>query len=508
MYFAVKSNPMRVIISTLIFILLIVISCNKEEEIIGNSNSGSLTFSVDTLHFNNVFTTVGSATRYLKVYNTTNKDINLDEISLLRGESSPYRINVDGESGNLVNDVLLRGNDSLYIFADVYIDPNGLIGESLIEEDEILLEYDNEIQNINLSALGIDAHFYSGIADHQSEQQFLDSLDIDDDGVYEYKFYNISATDNWVNDKAHVIYGDVWITNGATLNIGPGSDIYLHNNSNIIVTETSSLNMSGGPNEQIITVQGDRLEEYYLNIPGQWGKIWLSVGSINNKIEYAVIQNGTIGVQIDSVVNDQPSLEIKNTIINNMSGLGLLAQGAHVNGENLLIRNCGQYGVALNIGGKYNFTHCIFDNNYSSQSRQTPNIFLNNYYEDYTGAVQFRALEQANFNNCIIYGDNKNELSLDNNSGTDFNYNFDHCLIKIDTTIHNPNQDPFFTQCLLNKNPEIVELSELIWPYFELDSISPAVNIGSEIVASSVPFDINGNSRLLLPDLGCFERID
>lgn len=497
---------MRSIISIFIFTLLIIVSCSKDDDIIGESNSGSLSFSVDTLLFDTVFTTVGSATRYLKVYNDGSQDINLKSVYLSGGQSSPFRINVDGESGSLVNDVLIRKNDSLYIFADVNINPNKALNSYFIEEDEIIFEYNDRSQNVDLTAWGIDAHFYSGISDHQSESQYLDSLDFDGDGYHEYKFYNISTLTDWVNDKPHVIYGDIWITNGATLNIGPGSNIYLHNNSNIIVTESSTLKMNGGQNiDQLITVQGDRLENYYQDIPGQWGKIWLTAGSINNKIEYTIIQNGTIGVQIDSVGNENPSLELKNSIINNMSGLGILAQGAHVIGENLLITNCGQYGVALNIGGVYDFKHCTFANYYTTQSRQTPNIFLNNYYEDLNGNIQLRPLEQANFSNCIIYGDNENELSLDFNNGADFNYNFDHCLIKIDTTIHNSNEDPFFNQCLLNKNPEFIDLD--MWN-FELDSMSPAINIGSESTATLVPYDINGNYRVLLPDLGCFERID
>ena len=128
--------------------------------------------------------------------------------------------------------------------------------------------------------------------------------------------------------------------------------------------------------DQLITVQGDRLESYYQDIPGQWGKIWLTAGSVNNKIEYAIIQNGTIGVQVDSIGNENQSLEIKNSIINNMSGLGILAQGSHVVGENLLVSNCGQYGVALNIGGIYDFKHSTFANYYTAQSRQTPNVFF------------------------------------------------------------------------------------------------------------------------------------
>ncbi len=497
---------MRIIISTLILTLLIIVSCNKDDSIIAGNNTGSLSFSVDTLLFDTVFTTVGSATRYLKVYNNSNKDIYLNSVFLSRGESSPFRINIDGESGNTVSDILIRRDDSLYIFADVTIDPNEALNSYFIEEDKIILEYDNITQNIDLAAWGIDAHFYSGIADHQSETQYLDSLDFDGDGNYEYKFYNIKVLTDWADDKPHIIYGDIWITNGATLNIGPGSDIYLHNQSNIIVTESSTLNMNGGQSiDQLITVQGDRLESYYQDIPGQWGKIWLTAGSVNNKIEYAIIQNGTIGVQIDSIGNENPSLEIKNSIINNMSGLGILAQGSHVVGENLLVSNCGQYGVALNIGGIYDFKHSTFANYYTAQSRQTPNVFLNNYYEDINGETQFRPLQQANFSNCIIYGDNDNELLLDYNNGAEFNYSFDHCLIKLDTNMYNINADPLFNQCLLNNNPKFIDTDS--WN-FELDSISPAINIGSENTALLVPYDINGNYRVVLPDLGCFERVE
>ena len=41
-----------------------------------------MSFSVDTLLFDTVFTTVGSATRYLKVYNNSNSDINLENVYL------------------------------------------------------------------------------------------------------------------------------------------------------------------------------------------------------------------------------------------------------------------------------------------------------------------------------------------------------------------------------------------------------------------------------------------
>ena len=48
---------MRLIITTLFLALLIILSCKKDDDIIGSSNQGALTFSVDTLLYDTVFTT-------------------------------------------------------------------------------------------------------------------------------------------------------------------------------------------------------------------------------------------------------------------------------------------------------------------------------------------------------------------------------------------------------------------------------------------------------------------
>ena len=39
-----------------------------------------------------------------------------------------------------------------------------------------------------------------------------------------------------------------------------------------------------------ITFEGDRLEDWYQGVPGQWGRIWFWPGSINNEIEYTIIK--------------------------------------------------------------------------------------------------------------------------------------------------------------------------------------------------------------------------
>ena len=58
-----------------------------------------LEFSADTILFDTVFTTIGSVTLPLKVYNRNTEAVRIDEIELVGGSESPFRVNIDGEVG-------------------------------------------------------------------------------------------------------------------------------------------------------------------------------------------------------------------------------------------------------------------------------------------------------------------------------------------------------------------------------------------------------------------------
>ena len=183
-----------------------------------------------------------------------------------------------------------------------------------------------------------------------------------------------------------------------------------------------------------------------------------------------------------------------------MSNIGLLAQGSNVDAHNLVIRDCSQYLVALNIGGNYNFTHCTFANYwnyYQNRNRNTPSILLNNYYEGIDGNVYVRDLESANFTNCIIYGTLSTEISFQENSSGNFNYAFQNCLIKLDPNI---NQADNYFDCIINEDPIFVDSEE---GDLTLNESSPAINSG--VLLSGYLIDINGNTRIN-PDVGAYER--
>ena len=99
----------------LLISILIFARCNKEEIYI-SGNLNEVTFSVDTLLFDTIFTTRGSATYSFKIKNGSKNPILLDEVGLDAGSNSKFRINVDGIAGKVINDIEILGQDSIYVF--------------------------------------------------------------------------------------------------------------------------------------------------------------------------------------------------------------------------------------------------------------------------------------------------------------------------------------------------------------------------------------------------------
>ena len=61
------------------------------------------------------------------------------------------------------------------------------------------------------------------------------------------------------------------------------------------------------------------------------------------------------------------------------------------------------------------------------------------------------------------------EVSFQNGNQSNFNYQFDHCLLKLDNSVNL--STPEFINCIRNENPNFVDLFE---HNFNIDSISPA----------------------------------
>lgn len=474
-----KKLPLFQAFAILALGILIFASCQKEENF--NSDPGfKLAFSTDTVFFDTVFSTVGSASQIFMIYNPSKEKINISSIKLARGNSSPFRINVDGISSIEIKDFELAAKDSAFVFVKVTIDPNNA-NNPFIQTDSLVFSTNNNIQDVKLVAWAQDAHFYRNAI--------------------------IGSDYTFTADKPHVIYGVVIVDSLYTLTIDPGSRLHMHSGAALVVYTDASLKING-TKENPVVIEGDRLEPYYQDVSGQWGRIWLYAGSINNEIDYAIIKNGQIGVHADTTGNStNPTLRISNTQIFNMSYAGILGQGTTIEAANCVIGNCGNSSVALTLGGKYDFRHCTIGNFWNGSFRNAAAVVLNNYYIDNNDKANLRPLEMAYFGNCVIYGDKKEEIKIDqHSSGGILNYKFDHCLLKTELTITDAEK---FPNSFKNKNPWFRDT--------KISALQPDSTLSSLIDKGSIsilsPFfinlnqDIDGNLRTsdAAPDLGAYE---
>ena len=472
-----------------IFAVIIIISfssCRKDFS--ASTVSSKLRFSSDTVFLDTIFTNIGSSTRTLKVYNQEDKWVKIPQIKLGNGDASYYRINIDGVSGNNQYDVEIAPKDSIFIFIEATIDFNNISGNPLYV-DSLVFESNTFMQDVKLVTLVEDAHFL---------------FPPKGENVY------VITDDLWTSDKPYVIYGNAVVDSAKTLDIQAGSRIHFHTNSSLIVYKDASLRVHGELDKEVV-FEGDRLEPSYADAPGQWGSIWLYPTSKNNIIDYAIIKNGTVGVVVDTLGNStNPTLTISNTQILNHSSVGLMARGSYVEGENLVINNCGEVSLALQIGGKYSFKHSTLVNYWSGSPRQTPSVLINNWYQASDGSIISRDLEEAFFGNSIIYGNNEDELVLSISDGADFNYKFENNLIKytnrkgeLDFEIEG---NPLFENTIVNEDP-------LFWDEYNNDlritSESPVVGKGDLEIANTVPKDILHVIRNIFDkvDFGAYQNV-
>lgn len=464
-----KSNQF---IISLLILLLSLFGCNKDNILKGSSYD--INTSTDTVLFDTLFTTIGSTTKRVKCYNNNNGTINISQIRLLSGENSQFRINVDGEAGVLFEDIAIKGGDSIFLFIEVTIDPNGT-NLPLVVEDEIIFETNGNTKKIVLNAWGQDAYFH----------------------------VNEIVQGTWSNDKPHVIYGVAAVgypktDSNLNLVIEAGTKIHGHANS-VLYVYKSSIMVNGNINDPVI-FQQDRTEDYLLypadSTSGQWRGLYLS-SPLNSELVHTQIKNAVIGIQIDTfTVNN--TLSLNKVIIHNSLYSNILTQGSNVNATNCLFGNSDNYSAIVSIGGSVNFEHCTFAN-YSKGYRNTPSFLFKDYYKSINEQIVFRPFDNAQFTNCIFDGNGITEFICDTVgkeiTGLNTNVLFNSCSLKSEDTLSNY----VLNNCYFNilnqfKNPEN-------WN-FELTENSEAIDKGTNSILTE---DILNLPRTIPNDLGCHE---
>jgi hypothetical protein len=475
-------------------LLLFNSSCKKD-----NLGLETLTFSTDTLTFDTVFTTLGSTTRFFKVFNNSSKPIEIADIRLMGLVGNQFRMNVDGIPGTVFTNVEVPARDSIYVFVEVTVDPNSQNTPYVIIDD-VQFVLNGELKTVHLQAFGQNAYFHYG--------------------------ENITTSTTWQNDKPHVVVSKdtvpgVFVRCGATLNISPGTKIFFASGAAMFIEGTLNANASTWSDS--IVFQGVRLEQFYDDKPGQWfGLVFLrSAGCLSQGFfNHCVINESTNGVYagagLSSDINtylgasNRPDVVINNTIIKNSQLHAIQAFNAKVLAENSLFIAAGDNMLKLWLGGDYTFNHCTAYNTGSRfLSHKKETLLLNNAVVS-AGVTYLEPIKSV-FTNSIIYGNLQNEIAFANSEGlnlTNFDHSFNYSILKTreDTlTLFSTSTN----QLLFNQDPRLKNPDK--GDYAPSDSIgyfSPAIDfaptgLGSDIYDRPRPVSKTTNTTKF--DAGAIE---
>ncbi|MCL1943181.1 MAG: hypothetical protein FWF54_06500 [Candidatus Azobacteroides sp.] len=475
-----------IILLSLSFTSLFV-ACNNDLDFTTNAND-VLSFSTDTISFDTVFTTVGSSTREFKVYNNNKKALKISSVRIANAEKTGFHINVDGWGGHSsVEDIELNGKDSLSIFVEVNVNPTDKDNPILIN-DSIIFITNGVTQIVTLIAYGQDVYIWRGKT-------------IDRDTLL-------------TGQKPFLIYDSLVVAPGATLSVDQGVNFYFHDKANMLVKGCIK---AKGTWDDPVVFRGDRSDELlsglsYDLVPGQWGGIRLSSDSYDNEFDHVYIRNGTYGILSDSSDVTRLKIQLKNSVVHNVTGNLISGINYQIQAENCRLSNAGGAIVKL-LGGNGRFVQCTMANYMSLSARNSASLIIKNYNVFGDNQVVLYPVEEATFLNCIIYGSwassSSGEIVLDNeykNTAVPapFNHYFDYCLLGT-----NGEDDADFVATLWNKNPDFRYLNKKNdYKYdFRLDSISTARDYGNKNTGYQYPYDITGKSRTqdAGPDLGCYE---
>lgn len=460
---------MKAIALSLTCFLILFISCRKESFI--TSPDARLTITIDTLKYDTVFTTTGSVTKSFKIINTNNQKLKLTSVKLMGGNTSAYKMNVDGLPVTEADNIEIEANDSVYVFVQVNVDQSAA-NLPFIIRDSIQVSFNGNKRLVQLEAWGQNAHFLRN--------------------------KEIIADETWTNDRPYVILGYLYIHENRKLTIEKGCRIYVNARAPFIVEGTLQVNGSKDSADRVC-FNGDRLDDPYKDFPASWPGIYFSPTSKDNIFNYAVIKNSYQSIAAEGLsLNANPKVRLNQCIIDNSYDAGIVAVNSSISAVNCLISNCGM-NIAIIKGGNYDFTHCTavsYSNSYIQH--KMPVLTITNFQGNNSADLN------AVFHNCIFWGENgtvENEVSVEKKGNNIFTVNFDHNLWKVKTVPANVTSN----QIINNQVPQFDSINVLNRHYnFRLRDTSPARNTGTD---AGISIDLDGNTRPVgPPDLGCFEK--
>lgn len=435
------------------------------------SSSDVLAFKKDTVAFDTVITLQGTATKQMVVYNRSSKQINISSIKVAGlASKGHFHLNVDGIRGDSFQNVEIRGNDSIYIFIEAYLDEMERNEPTLIE-DRLEFVTNGVTQNVTLTAWGQDVVRIMGDT--------------------------ISRNTRFTADKPYLIYDTMYVSPNITLTLDAGTTLLFHDKA---AMRCAGRMLANGTVDAPVTFRGDRLDRIVGStsfdvMSGQWGGIIFTPPTMGNVLKHVIMKGSSIGMHC-SANGDTTNCALKliNCVLTNSASTCLATAICYVQLLGTEISDAAEE-VAYFAGGKVLASQCTFANNYLFAVPSLPivNVFDVEYENGTKGKIK------ADFNNCILYG-----LSSEINEGdlNDFNVYLRYCLFKSSGT-----DDAHFINCIWEGDPLfLTDRDEQLFDY-RLDNESGAIGKGNaSLCPEEARYDRYGNDRFArgAVDLGAY----
>ncbi|WP_116105988.1 hypothetical protein [Lewinella sp. IMCC34191] len=492
---------MRLLIP-LVSLFLLLFACEVDRDYL-TGDSVELRFSVDTLTFDTVFTARGSATRVFKVYNDASDPVMIDRIHVAGETGVEFTFNADGTMGPEAEDVVIFGQDSIFVFVEVEVDPTQPSAVSpFVATDRLLFETGNFQHEVTLEAYGQNAFYLNGFNRGTLVQPICT------DGTFTLP-----------TDLPTVIYGSL-VIDSCVLRVLAGSRIYFHGglqrdnrpdglgifDDGFIYTFPSGRIELLGTLEDPILLATDRLEEDFTESTGGYRGLILGPESRGNRIEFTEIRNSIIGVTVDSLAE----VSLVNTRITNSSRSAVLSYQGDVTARNSLFHSSQSSTLQFIKGGNLLLEHCTLAN-YGSTD---PALSLSNCAPVPDQDYCLQAPLRTTVRNSIIAGGSPAEIELFDVDGRQNAATFDvrilNSVVRTDqrflSSQGNLYEDFYSTICegcynLEGGDPLFQSIRD---DKYVPDSLSVARNLG--IYLPDLPVDLEGNDRdTESPDAGALE---
>lgn len=423
-----------------------------------SSPSDQPAFSTDTLNLGTIFTDQSSTTHRFIVYNRASKSLNISNISISGENASLFRLNVDGFSGTRFSDVEIRANDSIFIFVEATLPPNGATKPIAVEASLDFLT-NGLTRSVVLAASGRD--------------------------VVRLKAHEISESTALSAERPYQIFDSLVVAEGATLTIPAGAELFFHDGARLVVH--GSLRSLGECGKEV-TLCGDRTGNVVADISfdimsRQWRGVVFSPSSDDNYLSHTRICNTVEGVDCSA------PLTLVNSRLRNSGSSVLVMRDAPLRAYGCEFAESGASTLVLD-GGEHLLNHCTLSNYYLFSAITGPLI-------EFTEDDNKQLKASATVANTILYGLGK-DLSHGDFAGLPVS--FDRCLFKSEGK-----DDDNFLSCVWGKDPLFLTIrSEYIFDY-RLKPESPAIGAAeAALTAAESAVDRLGRARGANPDIGAY----